>query len=161
MKSAVILSVGGDFVKPDKTDMTIVHLLQQDARMSIKDIASRVYLSSPAVSTRIERLEKAGIIKGYRAEVDLVALGWFVTAYVDVSMSPDRKPEFYDYIKGVPNVLECSCVTGEFTMHMKTAFHTTSDLDTFITRLQKFGATSTQIVFSVNVEPRGIDFYEG
>lgn len=145
--------------KPDKTDKTIVSLLQKNARMSIKDIAKEVYLSSPAVSARIEKLQEHGIIKGYRAEIDLVKLGYFVTAFVDVSMQPSKKPEFYEYIEKVPNVLECCCVTGEYTMHMKTAFHTTADLDRFITRLQEYGHTSTQIVFSTSVEPRGIDFY--
>lgn len=145
--------------KLDSIDMTIIHLLQENARMSIKDIANAVYLSSPATSSRIEKLEKNGYIKGYRADVDLVKLGYFVTAYVDVAMEPNLKPKFYKYIESVPNVLECSCVTGEYTMHIKTAFHTTSDLDVFIGDLQKYGHTSTKIVFSTSVSPRGIDFY--
>ena len=143
----------------DKIDTAIIHYLQKNARMAIKDIAKEVYLSSPAVSARIEKLEKEGIIKGYRAQVDLVKLGYYITAYVDVEMSPSLKPKFYKYIEAVPNVLECSCVTGDFTMHMKTAFHTTAELDAFITELQHYGRTSTQIVFSTNVEPRGIDYY--
>jgi len=145
----------------DKIDMAILHFLQKNARMPIKEIAKEVYLSSPAVSSRIEKLEQKGIIKSYQAQVDLVKMGYYVTAYVDLEMKPSDKPKFYKYIEAIPNVLECSCVTGEYSMHMKTAFHTTSELDVFITNLQRFGQTSTQIVFSTNIEPRGIDFYVG
>ena len=144
----------------DKIDKKILHILQHDGRKSIKDIASEVFLSSPAVSARIEKLEKDGIITGYRAEVDMEKLGYYITAFVDVAMEPAKKPKFYKYIEAVPNVLECSCVTGEHTMHMKTAFHTTSDLDEFIMELQHYGQTRTKIVFSTSVRPRGIDVYE-
>lgn len=146
-------------LKTDKTDIAILSLLQKNARMPIKDIAKEVYLSSPAVSARIEKLEKDGIITGYQAKVDLVKIGYYVTAYIDLAMQPSLKPKFYKYIEGVPNVLECCCVTGEYSMHIKTAFHTTQELDSFIGHLQKFGQTSTQIVFSTNVEARGIEFY--
>lgn len=146
---------------PDRIDMVIVNILQKDARASIKDIAKAVYLSSPAVSARIEKLEKNGIIKGYRADVDYVKMGYFVSAFINVSMAPSLKPKFYKFIDDVPNVLECSCVTGEYTMHMKTVFHTMAELDNFITRLQEYGRTDTQIVFSQVTEPRGIGFYEG
>ena len=60
----------------------------------------------------------------------------------------------------VPNVLECNCVTGEYSMLMKVAFQSTMDLDIFIGQLQKFGKTSTQIVFSTQVGPRGVDVDE-
>ncbi len=139
--------------------MAILSILQKDARMPIKDIAKSVYLSSPAVSSRIEKLEKEGIITGYQAKVDLVKMGYYVTAYIDLAMQPSLKPKFYKFVEGVPNVLECSCVTGEYSMHIKTAFHTTAELDVFVTNLQKFGQTSTQIVFSTNIESRGIEFY--
>ena len=54
-------------------------------------------------------------------------------------------------------MLECNCVTGDFSMLIKVAFSDTMILDSFIGRLQKFGRTSTQIVFSTPVENRGVD----
>lgn len=139
--------------------MAILGILQKDARIPIKEIAKEVFLSSPAVSARIEKLEKDGIITGYQAKVDLVKMGYYVTAYINLAMQPSLKPKFYKFVESVPNVLECSCVTGEYSMHIKTAFHTTQELDTFIGHLQNFGQTSTQIVFSTNIESRGIEFY--
>ena len=144
----------------DSTDRVILNILQKDGRMSIKDIAKEVYLSSPAVSARIEKLEKEGYITGYHAQIDLVKLGYFVTAFIDLAMQPSQKPEFYSFAESVPNILECECVTGDFSMHMKTAFHTTAELDEFVTELQKrYGQTRTKIVFSTNIEPRGIEVY--
>ena len=146
--------------KLDIIDIKIINFLQKNARMQIKDIAKEVYLSSPAVSTRIERLEKAGIIKGYHASIDMVKMGYYIKAFIDVVIPPDKKAEFYKYIEKVKNVIECNFVTGEFSMHLKTVFHTTQDLDEFVMQLQNFGPTRTQIVFSTNVEPRGVQFTE-
>ena len=66
-------------------------------------------------------------------------------------------PEFYPFICSHPNVLECSCVTGHFAMHIKVAFDSTEKLDAFIGDLQKFGSTETQIVFSTPCPPRGVE----
>ena len=66
-----------------------------------------------------------------------------------------QKPDFYPFIKSCPNVVECNCVTGNYSMLLKVMFPSTMELDTFIGQLQKFG--STQIVFSTPVAPRGID----
>ena len=119
-------------------------------------IAEKAYLSSPAVSARIERLEKAGIITGYSASVNTEKLGYHITAFINLEVQPKQKPQFYAYIDACPNVLECSCVTGQFSMLIKVAFKSTVDLDQFIGRLQDYGRTSTQIVFSTPVGPRGI-----
>lgn len=141
----------------DDIDRKILRLLQKNARISLKAIAEKTYLSSPAVSARIERLEREGIISGYHALVDPVKLGYHILAFINLDVLPEDKPKFYAYAEGVPNILECSYVTGEFSMLMKVAFQSTMDLDIFIGRLQKFGKTSTQIVFSTHVGPRGVD----
>ena len=62
-----------------------------------------------------------------------------------------------DFIEKIPNVIECNCVTGTYSMLMKVAFPSTIELETFIGRLQKFGKTQTQIVFSTPVQPRGLN----
>lgn len=141
----------------DKTDIKLISILQQDARASIKQIAKIVYLSSPAVSARIDSLERQGVITGYMALVDYIKLGYHVTAFINLEMSPKQKPVFYPFISQCPNVLECHCVTGQYSMLIKVAFRSTVELDVFINALQKFGNTSTQIVFSTSVKTRGID----
>ena len=140
----------------DHIDEQIIKLLHENARIPLKTIASQVFLSSPAVSTRIERLEKAGILTGYHATIDPVALGYHITAFINLTLDPKQKDEFYPYVKDCPNVLECNCVTGTYSIMLKVAFPSTMELDTFIGHLQRFGNTQTQIVFSTAVPPRGV-----
>lgn len=141
----------------DNIDKKILHLLQENARYPLKHLASKVFLSSPAVSARIERLEKSGIISGYHASIAPVSLGYHITAFIHMALDPKQKPEFYPFIDSCPNVLECNCVTGAYSMLIKVCFPSTMELDTFIGQLQKYGNTETQIVFSTPVQPRGID----
>jgi Lrp/AsnC family leucine-responsive transcriptional regulator len=141
----------------DKVDLKLIELLQKNARYSLKHLAEEVFLSTPAVSTRILKLEETGVITGYSAQVDPLKLGYNIKAFINLEMSPKLKPEFYPFVAACPNVLECNCVTGMYSMLIKVAYHTTVELDTFIGELQKFGNTQTQIVFSTAVEHRGID----
>lgn len=144
----------------DHIDRQIVRILQKNARTPLKVIAEKAYLSSPAVSARIERLEKAGIITGYTARVNEEKLGYYILAFINLEVQPKQKSEFYPFIESCPNVLECNCVTGQFSMLIKVAFKSTVELDQFIGRLQDYGRTSTQIVFSTPVGPRGIQIME-
>ena len=141
----------------DDIDRKILKLLQENARTSLKTIAEKTFLSSPALSSRIERMEREGIILGYEAQVDPIKLGYHILAFINLNVLPEDKPKFYAYANGVPNILECSCVTGEYSMLMKVAFPSTRELDIFVGQLQTYGKTSTQIVFSTHVGPRGVD----
>lgn len=144
----------------DDIDRRILGILQENARTSLKTIAEKTFLSSPAVSARIEKLEKDGIITGYHAMIDPMRLGYHIIAFINLDVIPEDKPKFYAYAQEVPNVLECNCVTGEYSMLLKVAFQSTMELDIFIGQLQKYGKTSTQIVFSTHVGPRGVDVNE-
>ena len=140
----------------DNIDRKILTILQQNARTPLKVIAEQVFLSSPAVSARIERLEAAGYILGYQAQLSCAAMGYQIKAFINLEIEPSQKPEFYPYIEGCPNVMECDCVTGDYSMFIKVCFHTTQELDQFINQLHRFGRTRTQIVFSTPVEHRGV-----
>ncbi|MGN0514608.1 MAG: Lrp/AsnC family transcriptional regulator [Lachnospiraceae bacterium] len=140
----------------DNIDKKIISLLQKNARMPLKALAEQVYLSSPAVSARIERLEKEEIIVGYEAKVNAMKLGYHITAFINLELAPVQKPEFYSFVEACPNVIECNCITGNYSMLLKVIFPSTDDLDNFIGKLQKFGRTYTQIVFSNPVKTRGV-----
>lgn len=141
----------------DDIDKKIVKTLQKNARESLKNIAETTFLSSPAVSARIEKLEREKIITGYHAAVDSRKLGYHITAFVSLEVPPMDKIQFYADMESNPNVLECNCVTGEYSMLVKVAFPSTMELDVFIGRIQKYGKTNTQIVFSTPVGPRDVD----
>lgn len=148
-------------MKLDKVDEKIIQMLQANARIPVKEIAKEVFLSSPAVSARIERLSQEGLIRGYHMTIDRHKLGYDVTAFISLEMSPSLKVKFYPFVKACPNVLECNCVTGQYSQLIKVAFRNTEDLDTFIGSLQQFGRTNTEIVFSTPVEARDVDIANG
>ena len=126
----------------DHIDRKIIDILQNNARSPLKEIADHVFLSSPAVSARIARLESSGTISGYQAQVDAPKLGYMVKAFIN--------------LENCPHVVECNCVTGDYSMLIEVLFSTTQELDQFINHLQQFGRTRTQIVFSTPVEHRGV-----
>ncbi len=140
----------------DETDLQILSLLRQDARVSMKKIAEKTFLSSTAIASRIEKLEKAGYIQGYYTRINPQAFGLNIKAFISLEVEPIRKQEFYPYIRSCPNVVECCCVTGDFSMLLEVVFASTDQLDHFIGELQRFGKTKTQIVFSTPVEHRDI-----
>ena len=142
--------------KLDNIDKKIIEILQINARTPVKEIAKEVFLSSPAVSARIDHLEKSGVITGYHAQLNPEFLGYHIKAFINLEVEPFQKKEFYPFIQDVPNVIECNCVTGEYSMLIEVGFQSTVELDHFINVLQKFGRTKTLIVFSTSVEHRNL-----
>lgn len=141
----------------DKIDRKIINSLQKNARASLKDLSKECFISSPAIATRINKLEKSGIINGYHSSIDIEKIGFHVRAFIQVQLEPRQKDEFYPYVQSIPNVVECNCVTGDYSEIMEVIFPSTTDLDNFINTIQqRFGKTSTQIVFSTSVQHRGI-----
>ncbi len=132
----------------DTIDLKILTALQENARIPLKNLAAKVFLSSPATAARIEKLERDGIIVGYSAKIDHKKVGLPITAFIKVELNPEQKPTFYPFVCSHPNVLECCCVTGRYSQLLKVAFESTEALDTFIGEINKFGHTETQIAFS-------------
>ena len=140
----------------DHIDKKLLRLLQENARYSLKQLSERVYLSSPAVAARIDKLEREGVINGYHADANLDKMGYHITVFINVEMNPKQKPSFIDFVRETPNVLECNNVSGSYSMLVKAAFPSTVDLNRFIDQVQKYGATETHIVFSTPIPARGI-----
>ena len=141
----------------DQIDRQILKILQENARTPLKVIATKTFLSPPAVSARINHVEELGVISGYHAQINPFVLGYHILAFINLEVEPLRKPQFYPFADACPNVLECNCVTGPYSMLLKVAFPSMVELDGFIGQLQEFGRTSTQIVFSTHTGPRGVD----
>lgn len=140
----------------DAIDLKIITLLQKNARMPLKLLAEKVFLSSPATAARIEKLERDGILESYTANVNLKKAGFPIIAFVQLDLDPKLKPTFYPFIQAHPNVLECNCVTGRYSHLIKVAFETTEALDSFVGELNNYGHTETQIAFSTPQPPRGL-----
>ena len=141
----------------DKIDRQIINMLQQNARASLKEMSQACYISSPAIAARINKLEKNGVITGYHTDVNMEKVDYHVKAFIQLQLEPNQKKDFYPYVQSIPNVIECNCVTGDYSEVMEVVFPSTADLDDFINTIQsRFGKTSTQIVFSTSVNHRGV-----
>ncbi len=138
----------------DQIDYQILKLLSENSRMSAKEISEKVFLSSTSVANRIERLTKKGIIERFDVRINPLALGYFTKAFINLEVEPKQKKVFYPYINKCKNVVQCNCVTGDYSMLLEVIFHNTMELDHFIGKLQRFGKTKTLIVFSTSVEHR-------
>ncbi|MCP1110949.1 Lrp/AsnC family leucine-responsive transcriptional regulator [Lachnospiraceae bacterium PF1-21] len=138
--------------KIDDIDKKILAILYRDGRAPVKEIAKAVFLSAPATATRIERLEKNGIISGYQARINPHAFGFALKAFINLEVAPGEKQEFYDLIRDIPNVISCDSVTGEYSMLIQAFFRDTEELDNFTGLLQRFGRTKTVISFSTPIE---------
>jgi Lrp/AsnC family leucine-responsive transcriptional regulator len=93
--------------------------LQADARLSFAELGRRVGLSLPAVAERVRRMEEAGIITGYHAEVSLSKVGLPITAFIRLNVPRDRYPAFTALIHDLSEVLECHHLSGSDSFILK------------------------------------------
>jgi Lrp/AsnC family leucine-responsive transcriptional regulator len=102
-------------MKLDNYDKRILEILQQDGRISNQELADRIGLSPSPCLRRVRALEESGIIAGYRAMLDARRLGLNLIAFVSISMdrhTPERYANFDALVSAMPEVLECSLITG-------------------------------------------------
>lgn len=138
----------------DELDKKILSLLVQNARMPVKDIAKQVSLTSPAVSSRIRRLEQQGVIDGYTVRLRVPERRHQVSALISVSILPAQRDEFLAMLQDEPRVPQCFHVTGSHSFIAKASCENMQALEHLITRFQQMGSTSTQIILSTPVDRR-------
>jgi Lrp/AsnC family transcriptional regulator, leucine-responsive regulatory protein len=138
----------------DATDRKIIGELTTDGRVSLAELGRRVNLSPPAVAERVQRLERAGVITGYRAELDPRALGYPLTAIVRVKPAPGRLPRIPELALEIPEVSECHRITGEDCFFLKLHLRSIDELSHVLDRFLAFGETTTSIVNSSPIPRR-------
>ena len=138
----------------DETGWRILQALQENARLSFSELGLRVGLSSPAVAERVRRLEDAGIIKGYRAEIDTTKVGYPITAIVRMQAQGERCSLISTFVHEIPEVLECYRVTGSDCLIMRVMVSSVEHLEVLIDRLSVHGPLTTSIVLSTPVAKR-------
>lgn len=130
----------------DHYDTRILAELQADARLSMAELGRRVHLSQPAVTERVRKLEAAGVITGYRATVNLTALGYGIRAMVRVG-----RVEYARVIKllqSTPEVVNAYNVTGEDSWILEIAVIDVPHLDAVVTKFCLMTETSTSIILN-------------
>ena len=142
----------------DNTDWGIVEALQDDARLTWAELGRRVNLSPPAVAERVKRLEEQGVIKGYRAEIDLARLGLPMQAVIRiVTSSAAECNNLGARLKEVPEVLECYRVTGSDSYVIRVALRSMEHLEGLLERVgPTYGDTITAMVLSTPVTSKPV-----
>jgi Lrp/AsnC family transcriptional regulator, leucine-responsive regulatory protein len=140
----------------DDVNLRLLDELQHDARLSVAELGRRVGLSAPAVAERLARLERDGVIRGYRAELDPDALGFPLTAIIRVRPAPRQLFKVAELARATPEVVECHRMTGEDCYLIKAHVRSVTHLEEVIDQLATFGQTTTSILQSSPVPPRGI-----
>lgn len=132
----------------DLTDLRILKILQQEARISMKELGQRVNLTSPAVSERIRRLEESGVIEGYTAVINPKKLQLHVEAYIHVAMKVSSHERFKKLAYDEREIVECHHVTGEDCMTVRVVCEDTHKLEALLDKIQRIGDTRTSIILS-------------
>lgn len=134
--------------------MRLLAELHADPRISMSALARHVGMSAPAVTERIQRLERGGIITGYRVDIDPAALGLPVTAFARIRPAPGQLPKIAELAAALPQVSECHRVTGEDCFLVKIHAPAIGQLEEILDRFLLYGQTTTSIVVSTPVPPR-------
>ena len=138
----------------DEIDRHILTCLVEDARMSLKVLSGRFGLTSPSTAERLKRLEERGVIQGYRARVNLAALGYTLQALVRVRPLPGLLHKVDKYIQAMPECIESDKVTGEDCFVIRLVVRSIEQLDMLLDGLAEHAQCNTSIVKSSPVKRR-------
>jgi Lrp/AsnC family leucine-responsive transcriptional regulator len=138
----------------DEVNRRILALLSEDARQSTAQLARRVGMSAPAVRERVARLEEAGVIRGYRLDVDPAALGLPVAVWVRLRPGPGQLPRLAELAEQVPEVSECYRISGEDCFLLKVHVAAVEELEAVLDRFLLHGHTTSSFVVSTPVPLR-------
>jgi Lrp/AsnC family leucine-responsive transcriptional regulator len=140
----------------DAINLRLLAELRRDPHLTMAELGRRVGMSSPAVTERVRRLEDAGIIAGYRLDLDPAALGLPLAAFIRIRPDPGQLPRVAELARNIPEVVECHRITGEDCFILKLHFPAMDQLDRILDRFLAFGTTTTSIVQSSPVPLRSL-----
>ncbi|QHI72336.1 Lrp/AsnC family transcriptional regulator [Aminipila terrae] len=130
----------------DNTDLNIINILQKNGRSTIKEIGGKVGLTSPAVTERIRRLEGAGVITGYAAELDLSKMGKGISAYVNVDVYPKKYDLFCKFCEETDAIIEHHHIIGVHNSLLRVSVENSSQLESLLGRIKDYGISQTSVL---------------
>lgn len=139
----------------DDVDKAILRELVKDARLSYREIAKRIGVSTATVANKVRKLERLGVIKGYTALLDLEKLGYDVAAVIEVVVAKGKIPEVEEEIAKSCNVQAVYDVTGQSDAVVIARFKSRAELSKFIKRILSMDyveRTVTHVVLSIRKE---------
>lgn len=152
---------GNRLIRMEELDRQIVELLVNDGRMSYTDLGKATGLSTSAVHQRVRRLEQRGVIRGYAAVVDPVAVGLPLTAFISVKpFDPSAPDDIAERLAGIPEIEACHSVAGDENYILKVRVPSPLELEHLLTRIRSLAGVSTRttVVLSTPYESRPPSF---
>jgi Lrp/AsnC family leucine-responsive transcriptional regulator len=140
----------------DRTNVSILHALSDNPRISTSELARSVGMSAPAVRERIQRLDDAGLIRGCRLELDPVLLGYPVAVMIRIRPMPGQLPKIVALAQQTPRIVECHRITGEDCFIMRAHLEGIDYLDGLLDAFLVYGQTTTSIIQSSPVPLRSL-----
>lgn len=140
--------------KLDKIDMMLIDALIENARISNAELGRLTGLSAPTVAERVKRLEEAGIIEGYSANINPQALGLPISAWIRIKPIPGQMQTVIDTIKSIPEIVSCDRVTGKDCFVACAHVTSIEDLERLIDKIVPNAMTNTSIIQSSPVKRR-------
>ena len=134
----------------------LISALQSDGRASLKTLAEATGLSVPATLERLRRLEEAGVVRGFHADIDPKALGYGVRALVGINAPQPGKQSLLERLRSHSQVIECHHVSGSDSYSVLVVATDLQDLERFIAGINAWGETRTSIIFSTPIERRAL-----
>lgn len=138
----------------DAVNRRILEELLHEPRLPMAELGRRIGMSSPAVTERVHRLEEAGVIRGYRLELNPAALGLPIALYVRIRPNPGQLPRIAELARQLPEVVECHRVTGDDCFILKAHIPAIEQLDRLLDTFLLYGSTTTSIIQSSPVPLR-------
>ena len=130
----------------DSIDLVILKLLQNNARVSLKEIAGELSLSSPSVSTRIKRMERDNIILGYHADINTEHEIPLVKALIHMKTSSATLEDIKALLLSTSEVNNYSFAIGPYNLVIKVIYSSMSELYTFVNQLNQYGETMVEVL---------------
>jgi Lrp/AsnC family leucine-responsive transcriptional regulator len=144
----------------DEIDRRLLEELGSNGRLTMAELGRRISLSPPAVAERVQRLERAGVITGYRAVVDPKAVGYPIAAVVRVRPASRQLHKIPEVARATPEVVECYRITGEDCFFLKLHLRSMDDLEEILDRFVDYGQTTTSIIHSAPIANRPLPLGE-
>ena len=137
----------------DLTDRKIISILQKDGRITMKHLGELINMSTPSTIDRVRRLEEAGVIKGYAAVVDYIALGYDMHIYIFVEVNQNKRPGLLEYIAKNKLIAGAHGVAGSKDMVLE-VYCRTSEFNKLVDELRSFGETESNMIMEfIKEEP--------
>jgi len=141
----------------DSVDWQIIEELQSDGRLSFKELGRRINLSPPAVAERVRRLEEAGVITGYRAQIDPRRAGYPFLAFVELRCSLGQCLLKTSTAEDYPEVVEIHKLSGDHCSMVKVRAASLEHFEGLLERLGKHGEMRSSVVLSTQYDDRPVE----